>query len=155
MHQLLTHKITASADSKEIQSLWASYRARGGMYPKTFTSKSTSNVHTFLIHHSIIPVSQKPKRPTSPQNNTQHHDDDLPIKDALDLKNHQRLCVLFCSFYFNPKATSSFCAPPLLLNMIFYGTYDIMLGKFLEYYCFRKTYMCSSCNLPMLDHVRR
>lgn len=39
VHQLLTHKITASADSKEIQSLWASYRARGGRYSKTLTSE--------------------------------------------------------------------------------------------------------------------
>ncbi|KAG4067595.1 hypothetical protein HA402_005367 [Bradysia odoriphaga] len=153
----LTHKITASADSKEIQGLWASYRARGGRYPKTLTSEFASSTPSFITNPfslTTISVTQKAKRPTSPQNNAQS-DDESSIKDALDLKNHQRLCVLFSSFYFNPKATSSFCAPPLLLKMIFYGTHDIMLGKFLEHYCFRKTYMCSSCNLPMLDHVRR
>lgn len=139
-----------------MQSLWASYRARGGRYPKTFTSKLKLQFFLNSFHKiESIAVSQITKRPTSPQNNQQRNDDDLPIKDALDLKNHQRLCVLFCSFYFNPKATSSFCVQPSTLNMIFYGTYDIMLGKFLDYYCFRKTYMCSSCNLPMLDHVRR
>lgn len=109
----------------------------------------------FVYISSYISVTQITKRPISPQNNQQKYDEDLHVNDALDLKNHQRLCVLFCSFYFNPKATSSFCAQPSLLNMIFYGAHDIMLGKFLEYYCFRKTYMCSSCNLPMLDHVRR
>lgn len=50
---------------------------------------------------------------------------------------------------------SSFCAQPSLLDMIFYGQNDIMLGEFLEYYCFRSSYMCPSCNLPMLGHVRR
>ncbi|KAJ6641206.1 putative 1-phosphatidylinositol 3-phosphate 5-kinase [Pseudolycoriella hygida] len=137
VHEFLTHKITSSADSKEIQSLWASYRARGGRYPKTFT------------------MSQLTKRPASPQNIPQKYDEDLHTKDALDLNNHQRLSLLFCSFYCNPKATSSFCAQPSLLRMIFYGASDITLGKFLEHYCFRKTYMCPSCNLPMLDHVRR
>lgn len=30
-----------------------------------------------------------------------------------------------------------------------------MLGRFLEQYCFRSSYICQSCNLPMTDHVRR
>lgn len=77
------------------------------------------------------------------------------VKDALDINNHQRLPVLFCSYYHNPGAPSSFCAQPFLLNMSFYGENDIMLGQFLERYCFRSSYICSSCKLPMLDHVRR
>lgn len=81
-------------------------------------------------------------------------DEDILNKDALDLENHQRLPVLFCSYYHNPKAPSSFCAHPSLLNMKFYGQNDIMLGQFLERYCFR-SYICPSCNLPMLDHIRR
>lgn len=77
------------------------------------------------------------------------------VKDALDINNHQRLPVLFCSYYHNPGAASSFCAQPFLLNMSFYGENDIMLGQFLERYCFRSSYICSSCKLPMMDHVRR
>lgn len=82
-------------------------------------------------------------------------DDDLATLDALDIHNHQRLAVLFCNFCSKDKSTSSFCVQPSLLDMIFYGANDIMLGKFLEYYCFRRSYMCSFCNLPMLFHVRR
>lgn len=82
-------------------------------------------------------------------------DDDLTNHDALDIYNHQRLPVLFCTFYSKNKSTSSYCVQPSLLNMTFYGANDIMLGKFLEYYCFQRSYMCSLCNLPMLDHLRR
>lgn len=39
--------------------------------------------------------------------------------------------------------------------MHFYGQDDIMLGLFLERYCFRSSYICASCKLPMMDHVRR
>jgi 1-phosphatidylinositol-3-phosphate 5-kinase len=76
-------------------------------------------------------------------------------KDALELENHQRLPVLFCSFYYNPKAPSTFCTQPSSLDMQFYGQNDIMLGLFLKRYCFRSSYICQSCKLPMLDHIRR
>ncbi|XP_055538718.1 putative 1-phosphatidylinositol 3-phosphate 5-kinase isoform X3 [Wyeomyia smithii] len=81
--------------------------------------------------------------------------DEYIYKDALHLESHQRLPVLFCSFYYNLNAPSSFCAQPSFLNMQFYGHNDIMLGEFLERYCFRSTYICKSCNVPMMDHVRR
>lgn len=82
-------------------------------------------------------------------------DNELLNKDALGFENHQRLPVLFCSYYYNPNAPSSFCAQPSLLNMKFYGQNDIMLGQFLLHYCFKNSYMCPSCHLPTLDHVRR
>lgn len=78
------------------------------------------------------------------------------LKDALDIYNHQRLPVLFCSYYYNTRELpTSFCAQPLLLNMHFYGQNDIMLGLFLERYCFRSSYICQSCKLPMMNHVRK
>ena len=46
--------------------------------------------------------------------------EDHIYKDALDLDNHQRLPVLFYSFYSSPKATSSFCVLPYMLEMHFY-----------------------------------
>lgn len=76
-------------------------------------------------------------------------------KDALDIENHQRLPVLFCSFFLNPKGASSFCAPPTLLDMKFYGQQDIMLGQFLQRYCCRLSSICTRCSLPMLGHTRR
>lgn len=76
-------------------------------------------------------------------------------KDALDIENHQRLPVLFCSFFFNPKSASSFCATPTLLDMKFYGQQDIMLGQFLQRYCCRLSSICTRCSLPMLGHTRR
>lgn len=79
----------------------------------------------------------------------------VELKDVLDITVHQRLPVLFYNYYHSPESTSAFCAPPYLLNMSFYGENDIMLGEFLERYCFDNTYICSSCKLPTLDHVRR
>lgn len=81
--------------------------------------------------------------------------EDHMYKDALDLENHQRLPVLFCSFYYNTKSAPSFCTPPTLLDMKFYGQQDIMLGQFLHRYCCRLSSICTLCDLPMLDHVRR
>lgn len=84
-----------------------------------------------------------------------------PPVDALDIENHQKLSLLFCSYYNSPKEASivsqklAFCAQPLHLDMHYYGANDIMLGSFLERYCFRTSYICKWCNLPMIDHVKR
>lgn len=94
----------------------------------------------------IAKIATHPQRPI----------EEYVFKDALDLDNHQRLPVLFYSYYSSSsKATSSFCVLPFMLEMAFYGQNDIMLGLFLERYCFRSSYICPSCNLPMTDHVRR
>ena len=42
-----------------------------------------------------------------------------------------------------------------MLDMHFYGQDDIMLGLFLERYCFRSSYICKACKLPMMNHVRK
>lgn len=82
-------------------------------------------------------------------------------EDVLDIDNHQKLSLLFCSYYNSPKEDSglsqklAFCTQPLHLDMHFYGAYDIMLGAFLERYCFRTSYICKWCSLPMIDHVKR
>lgn len=164
-HEFLTHKITTSIESRDMQTLLASYRACGGRLPKASTSNyrvqfnSTSvlmYVYYYFASFLVSKIFKRTKTNTSLVAGQQRATDiETGNKDALDLNNHQRLPVLFCSYYSNPNATSSFCVQPSLLNMIFYGAYDIMLGKFLQYYCFRKSYMCSSCNLPMLEHIRR
>jgi len=77
-------------------------------------------------------------------------------KDVFDVHSHQRLPVLFCSFYYNTRELpTSFCAQSLVLDMHFYGQDYIMLGLFLERYCFRSSYISPSCKLPMLNHIRK
>ncbi|XP_055606163.1 putative 1-phosphatidylinositol 3-phosphate 5-kinase isoform X9 [Uranotaenia lowii] len=103
---------------------------------------NTDEVHR--VHKRITDIGDVPK---SGKN--------YVYKEALDIFNHQQLSVLFYSFYYNPNLPSSYCAQPSLLNMQFYGQNDIMLGDFLERYCFRSSHLCKSCNLPMMDHIRR
>lgn len=129
-HPFLRLKITTPWENRDIQNLLAEFRAYGGRYPKK---------NLFRVEKKV----------------PQKVDEENLFKDALDLENHQRLPVLFCSFYFNPKSASSFCAPPTLLDMKFYGQHDIMLGQFLQRYCCRLNSICKLCNLPMLGHVRR
>ncbi len=135
-HEFLQMKITTPADSKDFQTSLSSFRRSGGRFPYGV---------------SVIKESKK-----QVDLHSQRSMEDFVYKDALDIVNHQRLPVLFCSFYYNTKELpASFCTQPLLLNMHFYGQDDIMLGSFLERYCFRSSYICSSCKLPMMDHVRR
>ncbi|XP_062544870.1 putative 1-phosphatidylinositol 3-phosphate 5-kinase [Armigeres subalbatus] len=136
-HEFTKYKIISPIESKEVQSVLANFRASGGRYPKQSKMKKIT-----VRKRCITTASQKPI-------------ETYTNKDALDLENHQRLPVLFCSFYYNPNAPSSFCAQPSFMNMQFYGQNDIMLGEFLERYCFRSSYICKSCNLPMMDHIRR
>uniref|UniRef100_A0A182P8S8 1-phosphatidylinositol-3-phosphate 5-kinase n=1 Tax=Anopheles epiroticus TaxID=199890 RepID=A0A182P8S8_9DIPT len=137
VHPFVTYKITSSVESKEMQTILASFRASGGRYPKVPMMKKSS--------------SRKRRLTTIAQRSLE----EFVYRDALDIENHQRLPVLFCSFNYNENVPSTFCAQPSYLDMQFYGQNDIMLGLFLEHYCFRSSYICKSCNLPMMDHVRR
>lgn len=132
-HEFLTMKITEPADHKDVQTAIADYRRSGGRYKKVTRMKK---------------VERKMVR--------QKSSGETLRKDALDIYEHQQLPVLFCSFYYNTRELpTSFCAQPLLLYMHFYGQDDIMLGLFLERYCFRSSYICQSCKLPMMNHVRK
>uniref|UniRef100_A0A7I5E668 1-phosphatidylinositol-3-phosphate 5-kinase n=1 Tax=Haemonchus contortus TaxID=6289 RepID=A0A7I5E668_HAECO len=77
--------------------------------------------------------------------------------DMLDPYVHQRIAVLFGSF--SPKSPNApyFCVRPWVVNMEFYGSYDMTLGEFLTKFCFSKSYECPStnCEVPMLDHSRK
>lgn len=79
----------------------------------------------------------------------------VQFKDALDINNHQSLPLLFTYFYYSTDGTFSFCVHPNILNISFYGDNDIMLGQFLERYCFDNSYVCNACKLPVLGHIRR
>uniref|UniRef100_A0A1L8DMT6 1-phosphatidylinositol-3-phosphate 5-kinase n=1 Tax=Nyssomyia neivai TaxID=330878 RepID=A0A1L8DMT6_9DIPT len=135
-HEFVNHKITTSMDNKDLQGLLASFRATGGRLLKTRQ------------------MTKKPKVEACEEG--QKCIDAFMYRDALEIENHQRLPVLFCSYNYSPKCHQpTFCAQPSFLNMHFYGQNDIMLGHFLERYCFRSSYICPSCNSPMMDHVRR
>uniref|UniRef100_A0A6B2EHR2 1-phosphatidylinositol-3-phosphate 5-kinase n=1 Tax=Phlebotomus kandelakii TaxID=1109342 RepID=A0A6B2EHR2_9DIPT len=139
-HEFVNHKITSSMDNKDLQGLLASFRATGGRLLKTRQ------------------MTKKPKVDEKSEEENQKCLDSFIYKDALAIENHQRLPVLFCSYNYSPKSSChqpTFCAQPSFLDMQFYGQNDIMLGHFLERYCFRSSYICPSCNCPMMDHVRR
>lgn len=53
-HEFLTHTITTSADSREMQTLLASFRASGGRLPKKASSKLAKCVSQILLIHVII-----------------------------------------------------------------------------------------------------
>nr|XP_016929259.1 putative 1-phosphatidylinositol 3-phosphate 5-kinase [Drosophila suzukii] len=137
-HGFVQMKITAPASSRDIQTKLAEFRSFGGRLPK-------GKAPMLRPKKKNAEVIQRPQKVSEEQ----------LYKDALDPQNHQRLPVLFCSFHYNPKGVSSFCKMPMLLDMKFYGQYDIMLEQFLQRYCCLFNSMCPSCNLPMLGHVRR
>ncbi|XP_037912111.1 putative 1-phosphatidylinositol 3-phosphate 5-kinase isoform X2 [Hermetia illucens] len=136
-HEFVLDKITPAVGNRDFQVALSAFRALGGRYPKS----------TKMLKSNNIAASTNPRKSSDV---AEKHAD----SNTFDLQSYQRLSVLFCSFYHNPKAASSFCAQPTIFDMKFYGQNDIMLGQFLERYCFR-SYICQSCKLPMMDHVRR
>ncbi|KAH8402497.1 hypothetical protein KR009_012395 [Drosophila setifemur] len=137
-HDFVKMKIISPASNRDIQSKLAEFRSFGGRFPK-----------------GKAPMLRPKKKNCEMIQRPQKVSEEQLYKDALDPQNHQRLPVLFCSFHYNPKGVSSFCKLPMLLDMKFYGQYDIMLEQFLQRYCCLFNSMCPSCNLPMLGHVRR
>nr|CAD7398245.1 unnamed protein product [Timema poppensis] len=135
-HEFVSAKITSSADSKEVQTLLAHFRACGSR----------------LCPSEPCTESPLPKGSTEQPGKLQA----TPWPDALDLARHQRLAVLFCSYSQESSNFPAFCVNPIFY-MDFYGHYDIPLGSFLERYCFSKSYMCpsTSCDTPMMHHIRR
>ncbi|XP_034653485.1 putative 1-phosphatidylinositol 3-phosphate 5-kinase [Drosophila subobscura] len=137
-HEFVKMKLTAPATNRDIQTKLAEFRSFGGRFPK-------GKAPMLRPKKKLPEIIQRPQKVSEEQ----------LYRDALDPQNHQRLPVLFCSFHYNPKGVSSFCKLPMLLDMKFYGQYDIMLEQFLQRYCCLFNSMCPSCNLPMLGHVRR
>nr|CAD7457165.1 unnamed protein product [Timema tahoe] len=136
-HEFVSAKITSSADSKEVQTLLAHFRACGSRL-----CPSEACVESPLLKGS----TEQPGKLQA-----------TPWPDALDLARHQRLAVLFCSYSQESSNFPAFCVNPWIFYMDFYGHYDIPLGSFLERYCFSKSYMCpsTSCDTPMMHHIRR
>ncbi|XP_023248602.1 1-phosphatidylinositol 3-phosphate 5-kinase [Copidosoma floridanum] len=139
-HEFIEAKLTSSADSREVQSLVALYRADG-----------------CRLDHEIKAPASSDKRQFSDQSESVEQPQQWP--DCLDPANHQRLSVLFCSFLCSTTTNSApaFCVNPWVVNMDLYGRNDIALGRFLERYCLTTEYKCPAqdCKALVDQHVRR
>lgn len=85
----MTAKLTNSADSSEVQTMLAHFRATGGRLPLP------------TKHLTTPPPRPSQQLPTTP-----------PLLDALDPANHQKLAVLFCSYSPVSNNAPAFCVNP-------------------------------------------
>ncbi|KAJ8686685.1 hypothetical protein QAD02_022479 [Eretmocerus hayati] len=148
-HPFVHAKLTSSADSREVQSLLAHFRACGGR----------------IQLPAIVRTNRADEDVALQQQQQQQHQQDPPAElgmvwpDCLDPASHQRLSVLFCSFLHNSSTNDApaFCVNPWVVNMDLYGRNDIALGRFLERYCLTTEYKCpsQSCRATVAQHVRR
>lgn len=126
-------------------------KARSKLFWTFFVNKNIFNEVFSCLFFEVETIDRKPqfKEQTSTT-------DVVQPKDALDINNHQTLPLLFTYFYYSPDGTFSFCVHPNLLDISFYGDNDIMLGQFLQRYCFDNSVVCcNACKLPVLGHIRR
>nr|CAD7586825.1 unnamed protein product [Timema genevievae] len=91
-HEFVSAKITSSADSKEVQTLLAHFRACGSRL-----CPSEACVESPLLKGS----TEQPGKLQA-----------TPWPDALDLARHQRLAVLFCSYSQESSNFPAFCVNP-------------------------------------------
>ncbi|XP_068101047.1 1-phosphatidylinositol 3-phosphate 5-kinase isoform X2 [Hyperolius riggenbachi] len=153
-HELLNTRISEHlGDSQKLARIIADYRARGGritqedMDPFVQATETTNG----LTKNESKPESEEEKA-------TFQLDSSFNSKiDCLSILNHQKLCVLFSSSSAQSNNAPSACVSPWIVTMEFYGKNDLMLGVFLERYCFRPSYQCPSvfCETPMVHHIRR
>lgn len=157
LHDFLLHKIVEPSENRDFQTLLAGFRSSGGVLKKKLKSKinfllswNSMFLLIFSLFHAVETIDRRPQR-SDQTNNIEA----VQLRDALDINNHQSLPLLFTYFYYSHDGTCSFCVHPNLLNISFYGENDIMLGQFLERYCFDNSYVCNACKLPVLGHIRR
>lgn len=95
-HPFVTAKITDTADSIEVQTLFALYRANGGRIPYILTESEKKeyreNTKNQIKNSAVAKKSEK--------------------LDVLDPVNHQRLAVLFCSYSYSSQNFPTFCVDP-------------------------------------------
>lgn len=88
VHPFITAKLTQPANSHEVQTMLAFYRANGGRLPQPPLNR-------------LVPTHQPIPAPAPP-----------PETDALDPAKHQRLSVLFCSYSHESPNAPAFCVNP-------------------------------------------
>ncbi|XP_033208545.1 putative 1-phosphatidylinositol 3-phosphate 5-kinase [Belonocnema kinseyi] len=135
-HPFVETKLTSSADSREVQSLLANFRACGSRLNAS-NNEPFEKKRISVQHEAVEQTSSWP--------------------DCLDPASHQHLSVLFCSFFHNSNNAPVFCVNPWVVNMDLYGRNDIALGRFLETYCLTTEYKCPAerCRQQIAQHERR
>ncbi|XP_070187506.1 1-phosphatidylinositol 3-phosphate 5-kinase-like isoform X2 [Littorina saxatilis] len=151
-HPFVLSEMTAPANNNSTQGMLADFRARGGRICINRDAKMNG-------------IS----RDSSPKPKKEILDDALSgdiartgicwekKTDCLDIRNHQKLSVLFSSYSYRSPNHPNPCVYPWVVTMTYYGRNDITLGGFLERFCFRESYTCPSptCEVQMAGHIRR
>ncbi|KAK3088070.1 hypothetical protein FSP39_014286 [Pinctada imbricata] len=157
-HPFVTCQLISSVLDKNVQGMLADFRARGGQIKLKNMDR--------LGYMSKSDITEKQRKPTVTKRRSGEREQS-PTKshkkqDCFDFNGHQRLAVLLSSHSQKSANHPYPCLPPQVVPMEFYGSQDITLGGFLERFCFRESYSCQpytcpsmSCDIPMLDHVRR
>ncbi|XP_038047871.1 1-phosphatidylinositol 3-phosphate 5-kinase-like [Patiria miniata] len=143
-HPLTFSQLTEDAKDETTRSLLADFRARGGR---------------ILQRPAVAPHSMQ-RQLTEAQSNARDSAEMAYRRrlDCLDIYNHQRMLLQFCSYSHLSSNAPNHCVDPWTVNMDFYSSrHDLTLGEFLERYCFSTKYKCPNelCDAEMVDHVRR
>ncbi|XP_078330913.1 1-phosphatidylinositol 3-phosphate 5-kinase-like isoform X6 [Crassostrea virginica] len=162
-HPLVVSQLSLPFNDKKMEHMLADFRARGGRLKLNYFNLPKGPVIDY-ISKMALPLSEKV---TAENGTVKSMETESPKKkpakiDCLDFGQHQRLVVLLSSYSEKSENHPMPCLPPQLVTMEFYGSQDITLGGFLEKFCFRESYSCqpntctsATCDIPMLDHVRR
>lgn len=102
-HPFVSAKLTSAADSNEVQTLLAHFRACGGRVTSTPASPELLHSTKALTRGSSTTGDATNSSSVSKQHSW---------PDALDPTNHQRLAVLFCSYSHESQNAPAFCVNP-------------------------------------------
>jgi 1-phosphatidylinositol-3-phosphate 5-kinase len=101
-HPFVTAKLTSSVDSCEVQTLLAHFRACGGRVSSTASPEP--------LNSTKAPTQVNSTTADATHSSAAGKQSSWP--DALDLANHQRLAVLFCSYSHESHNAPAFCVNP-------------------------------------------
>ncbi|KAK7498566.1 hypothetical protein BaRGS_00010226 [Batillaria attramentaria] len=150
-HPFVLSEMTAAAHENSTQALLADFRARGGRIymlsgeGKNGVSRDSAKAKKEAVEETL--ANEYGRTGICWEKKT----------DCLDVRNHQKLSVLFSSYSYRSPNHPNPCVYPWVVTMEYYDRNDITLGGFLERFCFRESYTCPSptCEVPMFDHIRR
>ncbi|XP_022098381.1 1-phosphatidylinositol 3-phosphate 5-kinase-like isoform X2 [Acanthaster planci] len=143
-HPFTFSQLTEDAKDERTRGLLADFRARGGrIIPKLAPALQPALQQPVEVQSGIKRGSEAAYRRRF---------------DCLDIHNHQKMLLQFCSYSHLSSNAPNHCVDPWTVAMDFYSSrHDLTLGEFLERYCFSTKYKCPNepCDAEMVDHVRR